>query len=808
MLLVVPLAAVAQPLPAQEGAAAPRQEQTDTEQPRTIPEGQIPSRTDVVAADLRRIEAMLQPDADVSRIEAALVEREAAIVRLLGELDQIDPNRVSARYLIDQRLSWLQVRAELEDWAARVSDRFVALQAERDRLRAERILWEDTSASADPDELAAELLRRIDSTLTRLRNVEARVRERRNAVGAIADRLAHSQEGVLDSIQRLDNLSDSMRGRLLDREAEPLWRSSGAVDVRTLAGEWRRAGRHWMGALRVYLGLHRARVFYLLVLFVVLLVAMLAIRRRSQEWSVDGAALESSQRLLARPYSLSLAFAVAISALLLPFPVGAVTDVLLVLAIVPMVRIGSVILGPETRRLFYGVAALTLLAHIGSLAPEGSMVQRALFLLVGVLAATGAAWTAWHGYRSSEDRDGWHRAADAAATLAAFGFAVAAGAGALGWLGLSRLLTSAILDSAISAFAWAILVAAIAALLPAVLLGRLGSNLHSLRRNQDAVCRVVVRAMAYLALAAWARGTLVRFGFWETVRTRATEVAAAGFTAGGLTLSAGGVLGAVVILIATWLVARLVGFVLLEETLPRFKMRRGAAQSVVTLANYAVYGIGVVLAASAIGLRGTQLTVVIGALSVGIGFGLQTIVNNFVSGLILIFERPIKVGDVVQTVDYWGRIERIGIRASIIRSFDGAEIVVPNGDLIAKEVINWTRSDEIRRIEVLVGVAYGSDPKTVLELLFRVASEHPLTLEEPEPRAQMIDFGNSSLDFRVRCWTTMENWVQVASDLRVVIYDELAEAGITIPFPQRDLHLKSSLLNSEEEKTKLGEAIE
>ena len=136
-------------------------------------------------------------------------------------------------------------------------------------------------------------------------------------------------------------------------------------------------------------------------------------------------------------------------------------------------------------------------------------------------------------------------------------------------------------------------------------------------------------------------------------------------------------------------------------------------------------GIGVLLAASAAGLSATQLTVVFGALGVGIGFGLQTVVNNFVSGLILMFERPVKVGDRVETAGRAGIVSRIGIRASMIRTFDGAEVVVPNSDLVSKEVVNWTLSDEERRGEILVGVAYGSEVKKVLGILKNVGDRPP-----------------------------------------------------------------------------------
>ena len=147
----------------------------------------------------------------------------------------------------------------------------------------------------------------------------------------------------------------------------------------------------------------------------------------------------------------------------------------------------------------------------------------------------------------------------------------------------------------------------------------------------------------------------------------------------------------------------------------------------------------------------------------------------------------------VQTTAHWGMVTRIGIRATTIRSFDGAEIVVPNGDLIAKELINWTRSDELMRLEVLIGVAYGTDPDKVLKILLGVAERHPLTLADPASQAHMIRFGDSSLDFRLRCWTHVEDRIQVGSDLHVAIEGALKEAGVTIPFPQRDLHVRSTV---------------
>jgi len=238
-------------------------------------------------------------------------------------------------------------------------------------------------------------------------------------------------------------------------------------------------------------------------------------------------------------------------------------------------------------------------------------------------------------------------------------------------------------------------------------------------------------------------------------------------------------------------VSRAFRFALREEVLPRMALPAGGQDSVLTLSHWGVIGMGLLLAARVAGLGATELTVVFGALGVGIGFGLQNVVNNFVSGLILIFERPIKVGDRVETAQHLGIVTGIGIRASTVRTFDGAEVVVPNGELVSKELINWTLSDQVRRVDMSIGVAYGSDPSRVLELLRGCAADHPRVLAEPPPAALMVGFGDSALNFRLLAWVRVEDFLEVTSQLYVAVTRTLREAGIEIPFPQRDLHVRS-----------------
>jgi small-conductance mechanosensitive channel len=247
--------------------------------------------------------------------------------------------------------------------------------------------------------------------------------------------------------------------------------------------------------------------------------------------------------------------------------------------------------------------------------------------------------------------------------------------------------------------------------------------------------------------------------------------------------------------IVIWLsvmVGRFISIVLEGDVLNNLKLKKGLPHTIALMVKYTLVSAGIFLAISAAGFPLDSLTVILGAFGVGIGFGLQNIFNNLVSGLILLFERPIQIGDTIEVGTMIGKVNSIGIRSSNIRSLDGAEIIVPNGNLVSNDVINWTLSDDRRRIEVIVGVSYNSDPKKVKEILLKIINEHEDIITDPAPNVFFLNFGESSLDFRMLFWTKeFDQWYRIKSEIMFKIFDELKAAGIEIPFPQRDLHLRS-----------------
>ncbi|MGR9050594.1 mechanosensitive ion channel family protein [Halobacillus faecis] len=251
--------------------------------------------------------------------------------------------------------------------------------------------------------------------------------------------------------------------------------------------------------------------------------------------------------------------------------------------------------------------------------------------------------------------------------------------------------------------------------------------------------------------------------------------------------------------------------VLNEHLLPFFFERhhldKGIQFTMERIVHYVIMVVAVLVSLTTVGIDLSALTVFAGVLGVGIGFGMQNIASNFISGLILLFERPIKVGDRVLIDDVIGDVEKISMRATVVRTLENEHIIIPNSYFLEEKVVNRSFSDPRLRLTIPIGVAYGTDVQKVKRILLVVAElarqEHSFVLESPAPYVNFKGFGDSSLDFELFLWISdPKEVIRMKSELNFSIYEQLNENGIEIPFPQRDLHIKSappSLLKGQEE---------
>ena len=264
-------------------------------------------------------------------------------------------------------------------------------------------------------------------------------------------------------------------------------------------------------------------------------------------------------------------------------------------------------------------------------------------------------------------------------------------------------------------------------------------------------------------------------------------------TAGGIReITVLSIVWAIGLLFVTMVVVRDVRGFLEMTALRKLSPDRGTRFTIITLTRYVIIIVGVVGAFGALGIGWSKVQWLIAAVSVGLGFGLQEIFANFVSGVVILFERPIRIGDIVTVGDIIGRVTQIRMRATTIMDFDRKELIVPNTQFITGHLINWTLTDPVIRINIAIGVIYGSDTRKVEQLLLQVARENPVVLEDPEPSVIFTKFGDNSLDFNLYAYLPHRDfYLEVIHALHSAIDQEFREAGIKIAFPQRDVHFDS-----------------
>jgi len=262
------------------------------------------------------------------------------------------------------------------------------------------------------------------------------------------------------------------------------------------------------------------------------------------------------------------------------------------------------------------------------------------------------------------------------------------------------------------------------------------------------------------------------------------------YVIGNIKLSIAGCAYWLLVIVATFFFTRMWKRLMSDHILKQSGLSTGAKESVITISVYIIWGIGILISLNVFGLDTTSLTVAFGALSIGLGFGLQNIFSNFVSGLILLFERPIQVGDVVEVGDILGEVKKINVRSTLVQTYTNASLIIPNSEFISAKVTNWSHQDPFIRRDIVVGVAYGSDTALVKKLLLEAADSVKEVYAYPsKPYVLFVDFGSSSLDFKLRFWTSIDDFVTAETLLRFEIDRLFRENDVVIPFPQQDVHL-------------------
>ncbi len=762
--------------------------------PEAIAPSDIPARAD---ADEQIVQAMVQralaATASAQRFEPTLQDYASAVQRLAEQSSDSTLALLPPRRLGSLRRHWLLYERNVSRWRSDLQRKTQLISEDAAQLASLRATWQLTRSAATGSapaliQRAEELTAQIDKAEQAFSAPLAKVLALGRRGSALFSRIQNRSDAVQGVIDRQDRA-------LLTVEAPPLWETaSDPGSPATASFGAQESFAMDMAFARDYDASRAAPLRLLIALCVLLLPLMLWFRNRAAR--LVGSDEETARRVqvLSRPWAAWLVM-VALVAVLYDFQGPIIRQqIVMLLAWVPVLyllpRKVLSVFAPwgYLSAVFYFLNVFTLML-VGN-----PVVYRSALLTLNIAMLATLVWLLWRARPATAESTPTRREHIIRQLLvtASLMLLVAVGANTLGNLSLAAMLTGTVLESsylALALYAGATVLVALCRLLlsrPAV------SRLRDTTRHTGSLIQATAHVGRTLLVLAWLVFTLQALRVYQPVVDWLVKILTHDVKLGVMTLSVGGIAA---FFTAAWLafwLAKTIRLVLAEDVLPSLSLPRGVRNSISTLTYYTVLFLGLLAALAVAGFQVGQLAIVFGALGVGIGFGLQDVVKNFVAGLILMFERPVQPGDVVEVAGTSGTVREIGMRATIVTTWEGAEVIVPNGMLLADKLVNWTLVKTSRRIDLNISTRPDADPQRTLDLLTSIARAAKGVAVHPAPVAILTGLAPGALDFNLRVWTIeRSDFVIVRSDLAVKLRDGLAEAGLDVPLPQRELHLRS-----------------
>jgi len=750
--------------------------------PSPIPLSEIASQTESTLRSVQSIEATLSTDPITATVEKRLPALSREIELRGGEMAKFLGESVPLELLHSMETVLQRYHDQLSSWNRDLSGRSKILGAQIAQLDGLSKLWKSTLQLPELSRAAPEIPKRVESLIDS-------IDQTRQAAESLRARDLALQGHVLETTTRLQAIEPAFEQahasavkNLFVQESPPIWRLGIA--------QWKAEGQASLippasaALLKAYIRRQPTILALHVVIFLLLLLCGYWLRRAIQRWTEE----EASLRQAAAVFDLPVATAITLSFLVTgsiystaPFLLRAILWGVFLISIVFILRR---LIDRSLLPILYALIVIYLVDQFRLLASLQPVWGRLIFgveMLGGMLFLI---WLIWSRQSSAAGRGStqlFPRAVRVAIQISLIVFMATFLANVLGYVNFANLLGGGLLRSAyVGAAVYTGL-----RIVEGLIMISLGTPpvglVRAVRLNRQMLQLRICGVAAFLGFVYWAGLTLSFFGLLTPLITNTEEVLRANLAIGTLNISLRQILVFLVTIWAAFATSRFLRFLLDEGIYHHWHLARGVPQAISAVVHYAVLLIGFFVSLAVLGVDLTKVTILAGAFTVGVGIGLQTVINNFVCGLILLFERPIKVCDIIQIDTDIGEVRRIGIRACVIRTRDGSEIIVPNGTIITNKVTNWTLSDWYRVIEVPVTVTRGPTPQQVVEILKRVAANQTGVIKEPVPHAYVVNFAASTVTFNLRAWTERyEDWVQVRSDLSVAVDEALMREKIAV----------------------------
>lgn len=746
-----------------------------------VPLSEIPAQAESDSTTVQAIEAGLPTDKTAESLQDDLPVITEEITARLEENSRILSRNRSLDVLRRLSSEWQEMRDELAGWNRNLARRAGQLQANNSKLEQLEKKWDLTSESRT--NLPPELSQKVDVLKASIADVRKSVAAQQSLILTLETRVTDQDARVNQSISEIENARQEIVGHLFVRDDMPIWSSGLRTNATELAHESRHSLTRQWTALSNYAKRKIWRFVFHGIVFFCLLAVVLWSRRKLRQRSQTEPGLKHAMLVFDVPLATALVLALVASGWIYPQAPRLLWAILGAAALIPANIVLRRLITPRLFSVLDVLVAFYFFDQLRSVAAAPELLFRAVFMFEMFVGMVFLVWFIKSGRSRAVDAAAprWSKVFHIAVWIALIALSVAFVTNAVGYGSLSKLLGHATLTSAYLALILYAFVCIAEGLILSLLSLRPLAHLQIVRGHGAYIQSRIVQIIAWAAICVWILYVLEVLSLRAPVFQDIKEVLTAQLIVGSIKFSLGKILLFAITIWAAFIASRIVRFVLEEEVYPHMQLAAGLHYSISRMVHYVILLAGFLMAIVLLNFPLTQLTLLVSAVGVGLGFGLQNIINNFVSGIILLFERPVKVGDVIQMDSTEGVVAHIGIRASIVKTSAGPEIIVPNGNLISNPVTNWTFSHRQRQITVAVGVVPGVEAKRVLDILLDAAAREPAVLKEPPPKALMTNFSNSALNFELRVWTDQINkWTEIRSNLSVAINSAFIAQTITI----------------------------
>ena len=736
--------------------------------------------------------------------KASILRMKAENDNLLNSIDpdllvSIDPADVSIgiRDLERRQIKYEQVQQKIAQQKTYLTEIIHNVDSLKIKLQNEDLRWKLTKTVLMKDSLATPLPVKLTQTISFLDSTLIVISEKSNSLLEIIDKTI--ELGVKIDAQSAKNraLFRSKKYHLFSSDHPSFFSLNFKTDFgKEFNGSIRNRLLTGIEELKIYLLANTTSLFLSLLIFGCLIYLFILIRKKVKIKD-DGFGYFYKDMLLkviSRPVSASVILSLFFTFFIFPDRPPIFREFSFYLIAFPLVHILDILVERKFRIYSYAYGILIVFYMFLNLFSNDLVLYRLLLLLIALAEITLLALFL-KGYRITQDLSLPKRGiiyffVVIHLSLAVIGFISNIAGGLL----LTEIVLFAVFNNIFNGLVLFSTALLLNGLISTGIDTSRGQQINVFRMNGELIKRNTIHLLNIIATGIWILLILRNFKVFDSIYSNFKSIFTSKISIGSARFSLDGVMIFFVVIYVSVIISNILRIVLEQDVLNRVSLSKGLPHTIAMMVKYTIITAGFFLAVNAAGIPIDKFTIVLGAMSVGIGFGLQNVFNNLVSGLILLFERPIQIGDTVQVGQLTGIVQSIGLRSSNIKTFEGAEVILPNGQLVSNEVINWTLSDQQRRIEIKVQVGYDSDPQLVYQLLNNILISHKEVIPEPAPAVFFHEFGESSLNFALLFWIGDYNeGRRIKSEILFQVFQILKDNKIEIPFPQRDLHIRTKI---------------